>query len=144
MLTEEEVHRLTSVLSALGNPTRIKIVMFVAATKRPLHIKAISQMLRKDYATVYLDRNDAITKIEKDLVLCEKCGAIVGTPDHIRWVADRLGPLAYSNPTLLLSTMRDSHMLGEVPDRQGDLDAGRHDVVRVLCPTCRREIQLKA
>ena len=53
LLTEEEVHHLTSVLSALGNPTRIKIVMFVAATKRPLHIKAISQMLRKDYATVY-------------------------------------------------------------------------------------------
>lgn len=100
--------------------------------------------LSKDYATVYLDRKDAVTSIEKDLVLCEKCGAIVGTPDHIKWVADRLGPLAYSNPTLLLSTMGDLKMLGEVPERQEDMKAGRYDVVRILCPTCRREIQLKA
>ena len=53
MLAEEEVNRLASVLSALGNPTRVKIVLFVAETERPLHIKAIAQMLKKDYATVY-------------------------------------------------------------------------------------------
>ena len=100
--------------------------------------------LSKDYATVYLDRNNAVTSIEKDLVLCERCGAVVGTPDHIKWVADKLGPLAYSNPTLLLTTMRDAAMLGEMPEREEGLEVGRHDVVRVLCPACRREVQLRA
>lgn len=53
MLEGEYANHLADVLSALGNPTRLKIVLFVAETKKPLHIKAIAQMLRKEYATVY-------------------------------------------------------------------------------------------
>lgn len=41
------------VFSALGSPTRLKIVELVSETERPLHIKAVAQALKKDYATVY-------------------------------------------------------------------------------------------
>jgi len=53
MLTEEDVRRVSSVLSALGNPTRFRIVELITETKRPLHIKAIAKTLKKDYAAVY-------------------------------------------------------------------------------------------
>ena len=93
---------------------------------------------------IYFDRSQAKTTIEKDLVLCEACGAVISTADHIRWVSDRLGPLAYSNPTLFLSALSDAKVLDEVPARDKDLETGRQDVVRMLCSKCRREVQLKA
>ena len=53
MFNEQELHKVSSVLSALGSPTRLRIVELVNATERPLHIKAVAQMLKKDYAAVY-------------------------------------------------------------------------------------------
>lgn len=53
LFTEEEIRRVSALLSALGNPTRFKIVMLVSETRRPLHIKAIAEMLEGDYAAIY-------------------------------------------------------------------------------------------
>ena len=53
MLNERELRQVSAVLSALGSPTRLKIVELVSGTERPLHIKALAQALKKDYATVY-------------------------------------------------------------------------------------------
>ena len=53
MLAEENIRQVSGVLSALGSPTRLRIVELVSETERPLHIKAVAQMLKKDYATVY-------------------------------------------------------------------------------------------
>lgn len=53
MQAEENIPRVSGVLSALGNPTRLRIVELVSETERPLHIKAVAEALKKDYATVY-------------------------------------------------------------------------------------------
>ncbi len=53
MLLEEDVHAVSRILSALGNPTRVRIIMLISETKRPLHIKAVAEILNKDYAAVY-------------------------------------------------------------------------------------------
>jgi DNA-binding transcriptional ArsR family regulator len=53
VLTEEDVRQVSSVLSALGNPARLRIVELIGETKRPLHIKAVAELLKKDYAAVY-------------------------------------------------------------------------------------------
>ena len=53
MLNEGELRQVSAVLSALGSPTRLRIVELVSETERPLHIKAVAQVLKKDYATVY-------------------------------------------------------------------------------------------
>ena len=53
VLTEEDISQVSSVLSALGNSTRLRIVELVSETERPLHIKAIAEILKKDYAAVY-------------------------------------------------------------------------------------------
>ena len=50
---EENMRQVSGVLSALGNPTRLRIVELVSETERPLHIKAVAQVLKKDYASVY-------------------------------------------------------------------------------------------
>jgi DNA-binding transcriptional ArsR family regulator len=53
LLTEEELSRTTGLMNALGNLTRMRIVLLVGGTQRPLHIKAIAEVLGRDYAAVY-------------------------------------------------------------------------------------------
>ena len=53
MLDEPELRQVSAIFSALGSPTRLRIVELVSETKRPLHIKAVAQVLKKDYAAVY-------------------------------------------------------------------------------------------
>jgi DNA-binding transcriptional ArsR family regulator len=50
---EQELRKISAVFNALGSPTRLKIVELVSETERPLHIKAVAQALKKDYAAVY-------------------------------------------------------------------------------------------
>jgi DNA-binding transcriptional ArsR family regulator len=53
MLDEKELRKVSAVFSALGSPIRFKILEVVSETERPLHIKAVARVLKKDYATVY-------------------------------------------------------------------------------------------
>jgi len=50
---EQRLCQVSSIFSALGSPTRLKIVELVSETERPLHIKAVAQVLKKDYAAIY-------------------------------------------------------------------------------------------
>ncbi len=65
MLDEQELSQVSEVFSALGNPTRLKIIKLVSETERPLHIKAVAQVLKSDYAAVY-----------RHVRVLEKCGLI--------------------------------------------------------------------
>lgn len=51
--SEEENRKVAGVFGAIGNPLRFKILMLVNETERPLHIKAVAKILKKDYAAVY-------------------------------------------------------------------------------------------
>ena len=53
MLDKQELHKVSAIFNALGNATRLKIVEVVSETERPLHIKAIAQAMKKDYAAIY-------------------------------------------------------------------------------------------
>lgn len=53
MFNEQELRKVSAMFSALGSPTRLKIVELVSETEKPLHIKAVAQALKRDYATVY-------------------------------------------------------------------------------------------
>lgn len=65
MLDEHELRQVSEVFSALGSPTRLRIIELVSETQRPLHIKAVAQVLKKDYAAVY-----------RHVRVLEKCGLI--------------------------------------------------------------------
>ncbi len=83
--------------------------------------------------------------VEKELIICEACDQIVGTKDHILWVARRLGPLAFANPTLMLVSLQGA---GAAPPREtgADIKEGlrRGDKIRILCPRCRQEVSFLA
>ena len=53
MIDEQQLQQVSAIFSALGSPTRLKIIELVSETQRPLHIKAVAQVLKKDYAAVY-------------------------------------------------------------------------------------------
>ena len=53
VLDEQELRQVSAIFSALGSPTRLRIVELVSETEKPLHIKAVAQVLKKDYAAVY-------------------------------------------------------------------------------------------
>jgi DNA-binding transcriptional ArsR family regulator len=62
---EQELRQVSAIFSALGNPTRLRIIELVSETERPLHIKAVAQVLKKDYAAVY-----------RHIGVLEKCGLV--------------------------------------------------------------------
>lgn len=53
MSVEDEIRKVSSIFGAIGNPMRFKILVLVNETERPLHIKAVAKILKKDYAAVY-------------------------------------------------------------------------------------------
>lgn len=53
LFTEEQVECISRFFEALGNKTRLKILLMVADSKRPLHIKAVAKNLKMDYAATY-------------------------------------------------------------------------------------------
>jgi DNA-binding transcriptional ArsR family regulator len=48
LYSDEELKRVSRVLKALSNSVRLKILLMLAETKRPLHIEAVARNLRMD------------------------------------------------------------------------------------------------
>ena len=97
--------------------------------------------LSNDWDLAFFDRKQATESIEKELQLCETCGSIIACKDHLKWISDKIGELAYSSPTLYLSRLKS---IGIVDDNivSAMKDFGRSDRVKILCARCRRETTL--
>jgi len=52
-MREDERREVSKIFNALGNDTRVRILLLVSKTKRPLHIKAVATALNMDYAALY-------------------------------------------------------------------------------------------
>ena len=83
--------------------------------------------------------------IEKELVICEGCNEMIAPRDQIIWVAKKIGPLSFSNASLMLFYLKelsladvDLELLKEKPTLI------RSDRIKILCPKCRREAVLKS
>jgi len=90
-----------------------------------------------------LDRQSMRETHEYELQLCEKCGAPVGTKKHLVWLCEKLGPLAYTNPSLLLA--RSDALLRETSDKplSAGAEVGTSEFMRILCPQCRYELNVR-
>ncbi|MDP3143040.1 MAG: 4Fe-4S dicluster domain-containing protein [Candidatus Omnitrophota bacterium] len=90
-------------------------------------------------------RTDLIETVEKELVICEDCKEIVGPKDQILWVAKKLGPLAFSNTTMMLFYLQNNSLarLEASPAEKGNFP-NRSDRIKMLCPRCRREVVIKS
>ena len=101
--------------------------------------KGITLSLDFDLATTG-KREDLRQEIEKELILCECCREIIAPSDQISWVAKRLGPLAFSNASVMLFYLKDLALaIKEKPLPKEEEKFFRADRIKVLCPKCRRQ-----
>lgn len=90
-------------------------------------------------------RKDLAQTIEKELILCSCCGEVIAPREQILWVAKRLGPLAFSNASLMLFYTGNLDLsLKEKLFTEGQPLFDRSDRIRIVCPRCRREAVLKS
>ena len=96
--------------------------------------------LTQQWDLALFDRKLAIETIEHELVICELCSSIITTKNHLIWLTKRLGTLAYGNPNLLLISQEEL-----IPIERGKpgKELRRPDILKMLCPKCRREAMLK-
>lgn len=98
--------------------------------------------LSNEWELSFFDRKrEGTESIDKELLLCEICGSAVACRAHLQWIAERLGELIYSSPTLYLSRLQE---IGVIDDNILSTlkDQGRSDRVKILCASCRRETTL--
>lgn len=83
--------------------------------------------------------------IEKEFVVCGCCGENIVPLDHILWVARKIGPLCFSNASLMLFYLKDLSpaLETEYPPKE-ESELRRADRIKILCPRCRREVVLKS
>lgn len=97
-----------------------------------------------DFATTE-KRQDLKQEIEKELVICQGCGEIIAPYDQIIWVAKKLGPLTFSNPSLMLFYLKSQRLsFDETEIKPEEKEFQRADRIKVLCPRCRREAVVKS
>jgi hydrogenase-4 component H len=90
-------------------------------------------------------REDLRQVIEKDFVICECCGEPIVPFDQYTWVARRLGPLTFSNASLLLFYLRSIGLsLKEKFIHSKDKPINRALRIKILCPNCRRQAVIKS
>ena len=89
------------------------------------------------------DRREMVsTTDEKELALCEVCGDVVTAKAHLEWVARKLGPLAFSNPTLFMASLKAMGFTEDVFQAARDYVL-RSDRIKILCAKCRRKATLE-
>jgi len=98
-----------------------------------------------DLAT--LDRSETRSTYTFDLQRCERCNAILGTKKHLVWLADQLGPLAYTNPSLVLARQVDRFGVGQQrpagPKQTTATEPEPADFAKILCPKCKCELSIR-
>jgi formate hydrogenlyase subunit 6/NADH:ubiquinone oxidoreductase subunit I len=87
-------------------------------------------------------REASVESITRELVVCDDCGEVIGCREHIIWLAKRLGPLTYSNPTVFLTYLKDLNLIKDVKSAP-QAESTRADRFKILCPRCRREVVIK-
>ncbi len=79
---------------------------------------------------------------EKELALCEICGDVITAKAHLNWVAKKLGPLAFSNPTLFIESLKSMGITESIAGSARDY-VSRSDRLKVLCAKCRRKATIE-
>lgn len=91
-----------------------------------------------------LDRAAMAETHEYELQKCDKCGALIGTKKHLLWLYEKLGPLAYTNPSLLLAKSGELHTkLQDIKQPQTERAVETSDFMRVLCPKCKCQLNIR-
>jgi len=99
----------------------------------------------KIYDMATFDRSQLVERQEKELLICESCGAIITTKEHIQYLHKKLGPIAYSS-ILNLNMLNEKLKLTEPKDTAVDVrdELKRKDMFNIICPNCLRKVLVKS
>lgn len=105
--------------------------------------KGIKLSQEYDFATTQ-KRQELKNQVEKDFVVCECCGEPIVPYDQYVWVAKKIGPLCFSNASLLLFYFRMLSLAFKEKFVREKTQSLRSDRIKILCPRCRREAVIKS
>jgi formate hydrogenlyase subunit 6/NADH:ubiquinone oxidoreductase subunit I len=98
----------------------------------------------KIFDLAHFNRDELVEYQEKDLVICQDCGAVITTKEHIHYMHRKLGPKAFAsvlNLNLLnekLSLAQGLEVLVAISE-----EPQRKDMFNILCPNCLRKVLVK-
>ena len=93
-----------------------------------------------------LNKDDFIETFDYELQFCEKCGEKIGTKKHLVWLYEKLGPLAYTNPSLLVA--KQNELTTKLPEleqqgQEAERPVDTSDFMRILCPKCKCRLTIQ-
>ena len=96
-------------------------------------------ILSNEFDLALFDRSQAVETVEGELLTCDVCGEFITSRKHAQWIARKLGTIAYANPNLILAAHEELGLVDEIGPRP-ERPLRRNDNVRLLCPSCRRNL----
>jgi hydrogenase-4 component H len=98
----------------------------------------------KIFDLAVFDRSNNIEYQEKELLICESCGSVITTTEHLHFMHRKLGPKAFSS-ILNLNLLNQKLRLAEGQDVSIEIKDGlkRKDMFNIICPNCLRQILVK-
>ena len=95
-----------------------------------------------DLAT--FDREQLREYQEKELLVCESCGAIITTKEHIQYLHSKLGAKAYAS-IMNLNMLNEKLKLSKSEDTSVSIrdELKRKDMFNIVCPNCLRKVLVK-
>ncbi len=96
------------------------------------------------YDMAAFDRKTIVEYQEKELLICESCGAIITTVEHLHFMHRKLGPKAFAS-ILNLSILNRKLKLAEGQDLSAEIKETlqRKDMFNIICPNCLRQVTVK-
>jgi len=98
----------------------------------------------KIYDMAVFERQKVVEYQEKELLICENCGAVITTIEHMNFMHRKLGPKAFSS-ILNLNMLNQKLKLAEGQDVDVEIKDGlkRKDMFNIICPNCLRQVLVK-
>jgi formate hydrogenlyase subunit 6/NADH:ubiquinone oxidoreductase subunit I len=96
------------------------------------------------YDMAVFDRKINVEYQEKELLICESCGAVITTVEHLNFMHRKLGPRAFASVLNLNVLNRKLKLAGE-QDLSAEIGDQMHrkDMFSVICPNCMRQVTVR-
>ena len=96
------------------------------------------------YDMASFDREVLVERQEKELLICEGCGTVITTREHLQFMHKKLGPKGYAS-LLNLNMLNEKLRLASREKTQTEVKDGlkRKDMFNIVCPNCLRKILVK-
>jgi hydrogenase-4 component H len=98
----------------------------------------------KIYEMAVFDRAGNVEYQEKELLVCESCGVVITTVEHLNFMHRKLGPKAFAS-VLNLNMLNRKLKLAEGHDLSAQVSdiLQRKDMFSIICPNCLRQVTVK-